>query len=59
MRHSQIGGALDIYFFYLTTLCHKKKEIIRIRLRLIIYLSSLLILGTVIYIIQIIYNIDS
>lgn len=36
-----------------------EQEIIQIRLRLIIYLASLLILGTVIYILQIIQNIDS
>jgi hypothetical protein len=36
-----------------------EKDIISIRLRLIIYLASLLIFGTVIYILQIIYNIDS
>jgi len=36
-----------------------EKEIISIRVRLIIYLASLLILGSVIYILQIIYNIDS
>jgi hypothetical protein len=36
-----------------------EKDIVTIRLRLIIYLASLLILGSVIYILQIIYNIDS
>lgn len=36
-----------------------EKDIIKIRLRLIIYLASLLILGSIIYILQIIYNIDS